>query len=118
MGRAGGGSALSYLEHDMGSESSRTVERPVTQRTPAGSTPAPLLDLQRLAGNAAVSHAIQSGRFDSTTVQREPEGAGGSEEEEFEAEEAEANEELAEDELSDEENIEEEQEMEAETTEA
>jgi hypothetical protein len=60
---------LTYLEHDLGHEG---PTRPVTtQRTPAGGPAAPMLDLQRLAGNAAVSQAIKSGRFDSDVpVQR------------------------------------------------
>lgn len=55
---------MSYIDHDLGPEVSGPA-RPVTaQRTAAGNQP-PLLDLQRLAGNAAVTSAIQSGRFDA-----------------------------------------------------
>jgi hypothetical protein len=65
---------LSYLDHDVAPDGARRApQRPVTsQRTSAGSSAPPMLDLQRLAGNAAVSQAIRSGQFDSTPVQRLP----------------------------------------------
>ena len=61
------------MEYDLAPNGpTRTTPRPVTaQRTPAQGNQAPLLDLQRLAGNAAVSSAVKSGRFDSSVpVQR------------------------------------------------
>ena len=59
---------MAYLDHDIGPDgASRATGRPV-QRTPAQS---PVLDLQRLAGNAAVSQVMKSRRSDSTVpVQR------------------------------------------------
>ena len=102
---------MAQFDHDLGPEGPSTARtRPVAaQRTPAGSSGAPLLDLQRLAGNAAVSQAVQSGRFDSSLpVQRlateldenesediEAQGAAGLDEEEQEQVAA-AEEELAE----------------------
>jgi hypothetical protein len=90
---------MAYLDHDLGPDSTRGPDRPV-QRT---QTSSPVLDLQRLAGNAAVSQAMQSGRFGSSvTVQRQEEedeaeketeeeagggGAGGEEMAEVEEEE-------------------------------
>lgn len=58
---------MTYLDHDLGPDgASRAPGRPVTtQRTPSGASTPPMLDLQRLAGNAAVSQAIKSGQFDS-----------------------------------------------------
>ncbi len=67
---------MTYLDRQVGNEGpSRAPSRPVTtQRTPAGSPP--LLDLQRLAGNAAVNQAIRSGQFDpGLPVQRLDESA-------------------------------------------
>jgi hypothetical protein len=64
---------LTYLDHDLGPDgASRAPGHPVTtQRTPSGASTPPMLDLQRLAGNAAVSQAIKSGQFDSEVpVQR------------------------------------------------
>ena len=77
---------MTYLDHDLGPEGPSRSHRPVnTQRTPAAGQ-APLLDLQRLAGNAAVSSAVKSGRFDSSVpVQRLDEDAA---DEEFAEEEA------------------------------
>ena len=68
---------MTYLDHDLGPEGpSRAPGGPViTQRTPANPATSPMLDLQRLAGNAAVSQAIKNGQFDSTPVQRLEEGA-------------------------------------------
>ncbi len=89
---------MTYLDHDLGPDGvSRAPGRPVTtQRTPSGASTPPMLDLQRLAGNAAVSQAIRSGQFDSEVpVQRL---AGDTMEEE---EEEEAEEEVAEDETED-----------------
>ena len=61
---------MAYLDHDLGPEgTTRSPERPI-QRTAAQS---PVLDLQRLAGNAAVSQAMKSGSFAPTTIQREGE---------------------------------------------
>ena len=60
---------MAYLDHDLGPEGTRGPDRPI-QRRQASS---PVLDLQRLAGNAAVSQAMQGGRFGSTVVQREGE---------------------------------------------
>lgn len=57
---------MTYLEHDLGPEGpTRTPNPPVTtQRIPTDSRSGPVLDLQRLAGNAAVSQAIKTGRLD------------------------------------------------------
>lgn len=63
---------MSYIDHDLGPDGpTRAPVKPVTtQRTPSGAQP-PLLDLQRLAGNAAVSGAIRRGQLDpSLSVQR------------------------------------------------
>ena len=80
---------MSYLDHDLGPDTNRSPERPI-QRKQASS---PVLDLQRLAGNAAVSQAIQRGQFGSSiAVQREEES-----DEESEAE-SEVDEEIAQDE--------------------
>ena len=79
---------MAQFDHDLGPEGpSPTRTRPVTApRTPAGTTGAPLLDLQRLAGNAAVSQAVQSGRFDSgLPVQRLAEDLDESKDEDIEA---------------------------------
>lgn len=89
---------MAYLDHDLGPEGTRGPDRPI-QRRQASS---PVLDLQRLAGNAAVSQAIQSGRFGSTVVQREGEDE---EEKELEEEESEV---VAEEEAVEEEKEEEE----------
>ncbi len=91
---------MTYLDHDLGPDGvSRAPGRPVTtQRTPSGASTPPMLDLQRLAGNAAVSQAIRSGQFDSEVpVQR----LAGDTMEEEEEEEEEAEEEVAEDETED-----------------
>lgn len=84
---------MTYIDHDLGPQGpSRAPAKPVTtQRTPAGAH-SPLLDLQRLAGNAAVSGAVRDGRFDSSVpVQRladgEDEGYENEVEEENDAEE-------------------------------
>ena len=109
---------MSYLDHDMAPEGARRApQRSVTtQRTSSGSSASPMLDLQRLAGNGAVSQAIRSGQFDSTPVQRLPEETKDTDEEvdeeemeegadEFEAEaesedlEGELEEEMAEEDL-------------------
>jgi hypothetical protein len=74
---------LTYLEHDLGPDgANRAPARPVpAQRTPAG---APLLDLQRLAGNAAVSQAMKTGRLgQDVPVQRLEEDTEDSSEEEM-----------------------------------
>jgi hypothetical protein len=97
---------MAYLDHDLGPEgATRVPDRPI-QRTTAQP---PVLDLQRLAGNAAVSQAIKSGTFaPNIPIQREddPEAMEAEEEEVQEEEEVEAGgEELAaaEEEMSEEE---------------
>jgi hypothetical protein len=77
---------LTYLEHDLGPDgANRAPARPVpAQRTPAGAPSAPLLDLQRLAGNAAVSQAMKTGRLgQDVPVQRVEEDTEDSSEEEM-----------------------------------
>ncbi len=78
---------MSYIDHDRGPEVAGP-SRPVTaQRTPSGDQH-PLLDLQRQAGNAAVTSAIKSGQFGSTLpVQRLDDAAESAGPEEEEAEE-------------------------------
>ena len=78
---------MAYLDHDLGPESAtRAPERPV-QRTQASP---PLLDLQRLAGNAAVTQAVKSGRFDPDLPIQRIDDPASMEEEEAEVQEEEA----------------------------
>lgn len=100
---------MTYLDHELGPDGpTRAPAEPVTTQR----TPAPLMDLQRLAGNAAVTQAIKSGRFDpDLPVQRIE---ADEEIEDIEAE-AEQDEEVAEEETA--ENAAEEEEMEEETEE-
>ena len=63
---------MTYLDRDLGPDGpTHAPAKPVTtQRTPAAAPP-PLLDLQRLAGNAAVTQAVKSGRFEpDLSIQR------------------------------------------------
>ncbi|MDE3203642.1 MAG: hypothetical protein KGQ66_05405 [Acidobacteriota bacterium] len=88
---------MTYLDHDLGPDgASRAPGHPVTtQRTPSGASTPPMLDLQRLAGNAAVSQAIKSGQFDSEVPVQRLDGDT-MEEEEEEIEDAEETEEAGE----------------------
>jgi hypothetical protein len=71
---------MTYIDHDLGPEvPARAPAPPVTtQRTQAS----PLLDLQRLAGNSAVSQAVKSGTFDPALPIQRLEGEGGESDEE------------------------------------
>lgn len=95
---------MSYIDHDLAPEGARRAPaRPVTaQRSPAGAQ-SPLLDLQRLAGNAAVTSAIRSGRFDADLpVQRLEDDTDDLEDIDLEAVEAEAEENASESEVEEE----------------
>ena len=78
---------MAYLDHDLGPEgATRAPDRPI-QRTPAQS---PVLDLQRLAGNAAVSQAMKNGTFLPVQREDDPEAMEEEEEKVQEEEQAEA----------------------------
>lgn len=81
------------MEYDLAPNGpTRTPPRPVTAQRTSTDRPAPLLDLQRLAGNAAVSSAVKSGRFDSSLPVQRLEDDQEAVDEEFEEENAESEE--------------------------
>ena len=75
---------MSYFDHDTVAEGPARA-RPASVQRATGGASNDLLDLQRSAGNAAVSQAIQSGRFDSGVAVQREEGESAEDEQEEKA---------------------------------